>query len=145
MRREPDVPEARVPVIECFDCFARITSKELALIHSVEGGTLQNVCSTRPRAVTDLGKSVLLRIARLMNSLAKGLKKNGEKSAVAMLKITRQLGVAYFKIWSRRSFIDFAEELKDTETNPMCKIHKSRVTSRWHSRPKSIAWTDVPR
>ena len=33
-----------------------------------------------------------MRIARLMNSLAKGPKKNGDKSAVAMLKITRQLG-----------------------------------------------------
>ena len=26
-------------------------------------------------------------------------------------------------------FIDFAEELKHTETNPMCKIHKSCRTS----------------
>ena len=37
-------------------------------------------------------KSALMRIVRLMNSLAKGLKKNGDKSAVALLKITRQLG-----------------------------------------------------
>ena len=55
---------------------------------------------------------------------SKRLKKNG---AVAMLKSTRHLEVAYFKIWSR--FIDFAEELKHTETNPMCSIHKSRRTS----------------
>ena len=27
-------------------------------------------------------------------------------------------------------FIDFAEELRHTETDPMCKIHKSRCTSR---------------
>ena len=33
--------------------------------------------------------------------------KNGDQSAVAMLKITRQLGVAYFKIWSRRSLHRF--------------------------------------
>ena len=33
---------------------------------------------------------------------SKRYKKNGDKSAVAMLKSTRQLGVAYFKIWSRR-------------------------------------------
>ena len=32
MRREPEVPEERVPVEECFDCPARITSKELAPI-----------------------------------------------------------------------------------------------------------------
>ena len=36
MRREPEVPEARVPVEECLDGPARITSKELALIHSVQ-------------------------------------------------------------------------------------------------------------
>ena len=36
-----------------------------------------------------------MRIARLTNSLAKGLKKNGDKSAVAMLKITRQLGCVF--------------------------------------------------
>ena len=56
MRREPEVPEERVPVGECFDCHARITSKELAPIHSVKSGTLQNACSTRPRVVADLGK-----------------------------------------------------------------------------------------
>ena len=42
MRREPEVPEERVPVVECLDVPARITSKELAPIHSVKSGTLQN-------------------------------------------------------------------------------------------------------
>ena len=40
----------------------------------------------------DLVKSAIKRIARLMNSLATGLKRMVTKSAVAMLKITRQLG-----------------------------------------------------
>ena len=39
-------PEARVPVVECLDGPARITSKELAPIHSVKSGTLQNACFT---------------------------------------------------------------------------------------------------
>ena len=39
-RREPEVPEERVPVVECLDGHARITSKELAPIHSVKSGTL---------------------------------------------------------------------------------------------------------
>ena len=47
----------------------------------------QNACSTSPRMDAGFGK-----IARLMKSLAKGLKKNGDKSTVAMLEITRQLG-----------------------------------------------------
>ena len=53
-------------------------------IHSVKSGILQNACSTR--VVAELGKSALMCIARLKNSLAKGPKKNGDKSAVAMLK-----------------------------------------------------------
>ena len=72
MRREPEVPEERVPVVECLDGPARITSKELAPIHSVKSGTLQNACSTRPRVVADLGKSARMHIV--------------DKSAVAMLK-----------------------------------------------------------
>ena len=43
----------------------------------------------------DLGKCALMHIARFMNSLAKGLKKNGDKSAVSMLKSTRQLGCVF--------------------------------------------------
>ena len=62
-------------MVECLDGLARVTSKELAPIHSVKSGTLQNACSTRPRVVADLGKSAHTRIARLMNSLAKGLKR----------------------------------------------------------------------
>ena len=69
--REPKVPEEKVPAVECLDGHARITSKELAPIHSVKSGNLQNACSTRPRVVADLGKSALMQIARLMNSLAK--------------------------------------------------------------------------
>ena len=69
-RRKPEVPEE-----ECHDGLARITSKELAPIHSVKSGTLQNACSTRPRVVADFVKSALMRIARLMNRSAKGRKR----------------------------------------------------------------------
>ena len=79
MRREPEVPEERVPVVECFDGLAMITSKELAITHFVKGGTLQNACSTRPRVVADLGKSARMHIVRLMNNLEKGPKRNMTK------------------------------------------------------------------
>ena len=62
MRREPEVPEA-------------ITSKELAPIHSVKSGILQNACSTSPRVGADLAKSALVHIARLTNNPAKCPKK----------------------------------------------------------------------
>ena len=48
--------------------------------------------------------------------------KNGDKSAVAMLKSTRQLGCV-FQDMEPEVFIVFAEELKHTETDPMCSIH----------------------
>ena len=57
--REPEVPEADVPVVECFDGFESITSKELAPIHSVKNGILQNACSTSRRMDADLGKVLL--------------------------------------------------------------------------------------
>ena len=86
MRREPEVPEERVPAVECVDGPARITLKELAPIHSVQSGILQNACSTRPRVVADLVKSAHMHIVRLMNNLLKRSTKNDDKSAVAMLK-----------------------------------------------------------
>ena len=73
--REPEVPEERVPVVECLDGLARITSKELARTHFVKGGTLQNACSTRPRVVVGLGKSAHTHTVRLMNSRLKGPKR----------------------------------------------------------------------
>ena len=86
MHRKTEIPEEKVAVVECFDCCARITSKELAPIHSVKSGTLQNACSTSPRVGADLGQSSLMRIARLMISPAKRSQKHGDKSAVVMLK-----------------------------------------------------------
>ena len=70
--REPEVAEEEVPVVECIDGLARITSKELARTHFVKSDTLQNACSTRPRVVVGLGKSALMHVARLMNNLVEG-------------------------------------------------------------------------
>ena len=84
--RGPEVPGEKVPVVECLDRPARITSRELAITHFVKNGTLQNACSTRPRVVVGLGKSALMHIARLMNSRLKRSKKNDDRSAVAILK-----------------------------------------------------------
>ena len=73
--REPEVPEEKVPVVECLDGFARITSKELAITHFVKSDTLQNACTTRPRVVVGLGRSAHSHTVRLMNSRRKGLKR----------------------------------------------------------------------
>ena len=60
---------------------------------------------------------------------SKRSRKKGDKSAVAMPKSTRQLGLRIPGHGAAEVFIDFAEELKQTETNPMCSIHKSRRSS----------------
>ena len=77
--REPEVPGEEVPVVECLDGFARITSKELATTHFVKGGTLQNACSARPRVVVGLGKRVRMHTVSLMNSRLKGPKRTMTK------------------------------------------------------------------
>ena len=69
--REPEVPEERVPVVECLDGLARITLEELAITHFVKNGTLQNAGSTRPRVVVGLVKSARSHTVRLMNDLVK--------------------------------------------------------------------------
>ena len=49
MYREPEVLEAEAQVGKWLDCRARIISKELAPLHSVKNGILQNACSTIPK------------------------------------------------------------------------------------------------
>ena len=73
--REPEVPAEEVPVVECIDGLARITSKKLAKTHFLKGGTLQNACSTRPRVVVGLVKSAHMHTVKLTNSQAKGAKR----------------------------------------------------------------------
>ena len=84
--REPEVPEEKVPVVECLDGFARITSKELAITHFVKSGTLQNACSTRPRVVVELVEKCSLTHGQVDEQPTKRSKKNDDKSAVTMLK-----------------------------------------------------------
>ena len=105
---------------------------------------------------------------------SKRSQKNGDKSAVAMLKKhglydrtekpvvcrdtrherhgpvvcnssnTRQLVCVFQDMGPAEVFIDFTEELRHAETNPTCKIHKSCCTSHIHSRPKTFARNDLP-
>ena len=107
MHREPEVPEARVPVVECLDGPARVTSKELAPIHSVINGILPECLFYKTREWLQIwGKSALLLIARLMNSPAKGLKRMVTKVQWLCWKL-HDNWVACFKIWSRPSLHRF--------------------------------------
>ena len=73
---ENQMPWRQKPKLEeCLDCRARITAKELAPIHSVKNGILQNACSTSQRMDADVVKSALMRTARLKNSQARSPKR----------------------------------------------------------------------
>ena len=58
---------------------------------------------------------------------SKRCKKNGDKSAVAMLKSTRKLGCVFQDMEPPKS-LSILRKFSHTETDPMCKIHKSRRT-----------------
>ena len=66
---------------ECFDGPTRITSKELAPIHSVKSGTLQNACSS-----CKFGEKCSYAHRQVDEQPSKRSKTNDDKSAVAMLK-----------------------------------------------------------
>ena len=55
-----------------------------------------------------------------MNSLAKGQKRMVTK---VQWLCSRQFGVRISRYGAAEVSIDFAEELKHTEANPMCSIH----------------------
>ena len=94
-------PSGRMSRRPCKDSF-----KELAPIHSVKSGILQNACSTSPRVVADFGKSALMRIVMLKNSQEKGPKRMVTKVQRLCWRL-HDNWVAYFKIWSRRSLQRF--------------------------------------
>ena len=52
-RREPEVPGEEAQVGKRLDCRPRITSKELAQLHSVKTDILRSAFSTRPRMDAD--------------------------------------------------------------------------------------------
>ena len=76
-------------------CNARITSKELAPIHSVKNGILQNACSTGQKNESRFGEKCSYAHRQVDEQPSKRSEKNGDKSVVAMLKSTRQLGCAF--------------------------------------------------
>ena len=73
-------------MVERRDGLARITLEELAITHFVKSGTLQNACSTRPRAVVGLVKKCSFAHRQVGEQPTQRFQKNDDKSAVAMLK-----------------------------------------------------------
>ena len=84
----PKSQRQEAQVVECVDGCARITLKELAPLHSVKNGIFQNACSTSPKNGCRFGEECSC--AHRQDD-----EQPSDKSAVAMLKITRQLGCVF--------------------------------------------------
>ena len=95
MHREPEVLEAEAQVGKWLDCRAGITTKELAPILCVKSGILQSACSTSQKMDADLGEKCSYAHRQVDKQPSKRSEKNGDKSAVAILNITRQLGCEF--------------------------------------------------
>ena len=86
MRREPEVPEARVPVVECLDGSARITLKELTPIHSEKKLHLPECLFYKTKSGCRSGEKCSYAHRQVYEQRSKKSKKNDDESAVAMLK-----------------------------------------------------------
>ena len=95
MHREPEVLEAEAQVGEWLDCRARISSKELAPLHSVEKWHPPECLFHKSENGCRFGEKCSYAHRQVDEQPSKRSKKNGDKSAVAMLKITRQLGCVF--------------------------------------------------
>ena len=84
--REPEVPGEGAPVVECIDGLARITSKELAVTHSVKDGILPNACFTKNKNGCRFGEKCSFAHRQVDAQPTKWSKSNNDKSAVPMLK-----------------------------------------------------------
>ena len=94
--REPAVPGEEVPVVECLDGPARTTSKELAqLTPFCEKWHPPECLSYKSWNGCRFGEKCSYAHRQVDEQPSKRFKKNGDKSAVAMLKITRQLDCAF--------------------------------------------------
>ena len=75
-------------MVDFLDGPVRITSKELAPIHSVKNGILQNAWFYKSESVCRFGEKCSCAHRQVDDQPSKRSKKNGDKSAVALLKKT---------------------------------------------------------
>ena len=86
MRREPEVPEERVPVVECLDGLARITSKELAITHFCERWHPPECLFYRTKSGCRFGEKCSYAHRQVDEQPTRRSKKNDDKRAVPILK-----------------------------------------------------------
>ena len=87
MHREPEVLVAEAPGREWLDCRARITSNELAQLHSVKKWHRSECSFCKSESGCKFGEC-----SYAHRQVDEQLEKIGDRIAVAILKNTRQLG-----------------------------------------------------
>ena len=95
MRREHEVPEERVPVVECLDGLARVTSKGTCTSSFCEKWHRPECLFYKSENGCRFGEKCSYAHRQVEEQPGKKSEKNGDKSAVAMLKCTRQLGCVF--------------------------------------------------
>ena len=84
--REPEVPEEKVPVVECLVGLARITSKELAITHFVKKWHPPDCLFYKTKSGCRFGEKCSYAHRQVDEQPTKRSKKDDDKSAVAILK-----------------------------------------------------------
>ena len=84
--REPEVPEAEVPVVERLDGLARITLEELAMTHSVKKWHPPECLFNKTKSGCRFGERCSFAHRQVDEQPTKRSQKNDGKCAVAMLK-----------------------------------------------------------
>ena len=118
-----EVPEVNAPAVECHDGLARITLRGTCNNSFCEKWHPPECLFYKTKSGCRFGVKCSCAHRQVDEQPTKRSKTNNDKSAVAMLKNYTTIGFHMSRYGAAEVFIDFAEELKHTETNPMCSIH----------------------
>ena len=106
-----------------------LPQRNFAPIHSVKSGTLQNALFYKSENGCRFGEKCSYAHARLMISLAKGLKRMVTKVQWLCWKV-HDNRVAYFKIWSSRSLHRFCVRAQSNIRKPIRRVQFTKAVVR---------------
>ena len=99
-------------MVECLDDLARITSKELAPNYSVKKWHPPECLFYKSKSGCRFGEKCSSAHRQVDEQPSRRSKKNGDKSAVAMLKITRQLGCVFQDMTPPKSILPKSTDMQ---------------------------------
>ena len=146
IQREPKVLEGCSPSVKMSRLPCKAHLKSTCTNPSCESCILQSVCFSRQKIDANFEKCVLMHTVGLMNSLPKSLKKEwGGQKCSGYVEGYTTIGLYISGYGAAEIFIDFTEERKKMKPIRCVQFTKTRIASRHHSRPKTIAGIYLPR